>query len=930
MKTKTFWILIVAVIQFTTIASGAIPETERAALVALYNSTNGDDWYDHGGWKTPPLHTDGFAMPGTEGNWFGVVISEDHVTKLNMERNHMSGTIPTQLGTLSHLEELMLWGNELSGSIPSDLGNLSLLTQLYLDRNKLTGEIPAQLGNLSHLTMLVLSLNKLSGSIPSNLGNLSQLEGLFLYGNELNGEIPAQLSNLHQLKNLYLGANQLNGSIPSELGNLSHLETLNLDANQLSGTIPPELGNLNTLQYLVLSNNHLSGSITAELGSLNQLKELNLTNNLLNGEIPLELGNLENLNFLYLGYNQLNGSIPSILGNLSHLSYLVLANNQLTGMIPSQLGNIPMLQTLDLRNNQLIGKIPSGLGNLTNLKYMYLHHNQLSGTIPLQFGDLQALRGLYLNNNLLSGDIPTVFGNLQDLYTLFIDHNYLSGTIPSTLTNLTKIDDLDVGYNCLSASDTTLRSWLSTHQPDWESHQNQCQGKTTVIHLSVSELTFGNITAGSSPYPQTVSISNNGSGSLNWSSSCSASWLSVTPASGTGNSILSVAVNPDGLAKGTYTGVVLITDPNALNSPQPINVSLTVYDPGESLPPFGDFSTPVNGASVSSSIAVTGWVLDDIGVANVRIYNGNTYVGDAVFVEGARPDIETLYPHYPNANKAGWGYMLLTNMLPDGGNGTYTLIAKAIDMEGNEITLGSKTITIDNAHATKPFGAIDTPTQGGTISGKGFESFGWALTPQPNFIPTNGSTIDVVIDGVIKGHPGYNNFRSDIAQLFPDYENANGASGYFSIDTTTLANGLHTLSWNVTDNAGNTDGIGSRYFSVLNTGVNANSWSLTETQEKPFEALISADGDGKWIEIRELERVEIDLSKEMGLSDTHFQGYLRVGNQLRQLPIGSTLDQEKGIFYWQPGPGFVGEYRFVFIGSDKIKSVRKYLNINIR
>ncbi len=31
------------------------------------------------------------------------------------------------------------------------------------------------------------------------------------------------------------------------------------------------------------------------------------------------------------------------------------------------------------------------------------------------------------------------------------------------------------------------------------------------------------------------------------------------------------------------------------------------------------------------------------------------------------------------------------------------------------------------------------------------------------------------------------------------------------------------------------------------------------------------------------------------------------------LPIGSTLDRSKGIFYWQPGPGFIGEYAFVFI-----------------
>ena len=44
---------------------------KRAALIAFYNMTDGDNWTDNSGWKTLPLHSDGFAMPGTEGSWFG-------------------------------------------------------------------------------------------------------------------------------------------------------------------------------------------------------------------------------------------------------------------------------------------------------------------------------------------------------------------------------------------------------------------------------------------------------------------------------------------------------------------------------------------------------------------------------------------------------------------------------------------------------------------------------------------------------------------------------------------------------------------------------------------------------------------------------------------------------------------------------------------
>ena len=77
-------------------------------------------------------------------------------------------------------------------------------------------------------------------------------------------------------------------------------------------------------------------------------------------------------------------------------------------------------------------------------------------------------------------------------------------------------------------------------------------------------------------------------------------------------------------------------------------------------------------------------------------------------------------------------------------------------------------------------------------------------------------SITVVIDGVSVGHPVYGNFRSDIANLFPGYANSAGAVGFFHLNTTTLANGVHTIFWVATDDAVRTDGIGSRFFTVLN------------------------------------------------------------------------------------------------------------------
>jgi hypothetical protein len=232
-----------------------------------------------------------------------------------------------------------------------------------------------------------------------------------------------------------------------------------------------------------------------------------------------------------------------------------------------------------------------------------------------------------------------------------------------------------------------------------------------------------------------------------------------------------------------------------------------------------------NAIGVTGSIAVTGWALDDSQVVAVRIARDPVagepagqpiFIGNAVFVAGARPDVAGFYPSYPFNDRAGWGYLLLTNMLPHQGNGTVTLYAYADDANGHSTLLGARTITCANATATRPFGAIDTPAQGETVSGTAYVNFGWVLTPWPKSIPVDGSTITVFVDGVAMGHPVYDNFRSDVAALFPGLENSNGAVGAFTIDTIGLANGLHTIAWVVTDSDGASEGIGSRYFTVQN------------------------------------------------------------------------------------------------------------------
>ncbi len=295
---------------------------DRAALVELYNATNGPGWTRKTNW----------LQGDSPCNWFGVKCDgTGRVTELSLSGNNLNGTLPASFGNLSQLTYLNLGQNQLSGSIPVTLGNLSQLKSFLLPNNQLTGSIPASLGNLSQLTYLTLQVNRLTGPIPASLGNLANVQFLLLDSNQLSGTIPASLGNLSQVLYLQLSGNRLSGNIPNELSNLPKLIGLSLLSNQLSGSIPANFGNLSQLTSLQLQDNQLSGPIPPSLGNLTQLQSLSLFNNQLSGSIPVDLGRLTRLLNMSLSNNQLSGCFPNELASLCGKSVSMSNNPGLPG-----------------------------------------------------------------------------------------------------------------------------------------------------------------------------------------------------------------------------------------------------------------------------------------------------------------------------------------------------------------------------------------------------------------------------------------------------------------------------------------------------------------------------------------------------------------------------------------------------------------------
>jgi uncharacterized repeat protein (TIGR03803 family) len=473
------------------------------------------------------------------------------------------------------------------------------------------------------------------------------------------------------------------------------------------------------------------------------------------------------------------------------------------------------------------------------------------------------------------------------------------------------------------------------------------------VTVTPSSLYFGALSTGTltSTGAQRLQIRQTGVGTFSWTATPTRPWIHVTPSSGVGPTDVMVTADPAGQpAGGTVTGQVAFALSGASNATASVDVTLTLRPAGATQAPFGLIDTPADGTTgLSGAIPVTGWALDDIGVSAVYVCraavvpesapadgrcggNKQIFIGAGTFVDGARPDVLAAFPTFPMASRAGWGLLVLTNVLPGGGNGPYSFFAYAVDQEGMVALLAKRTIGVDNAGSIAPFGTIDTPPGGATVSGV-VTNFGWVLSPgTARADGAGGGTVDVTIDGVRVGSPVGWVSRPDLTATFPvsQYSGVNNALGLFSFDSRTLADGLHTIGWSVTDSMGRSAGVGSRFFTVANAAPSLTATALAPSlavhastaafisfrrgfDADPALTVVTRGADGVFhVAAEEVERIEIQL----------WERGAWIGHQVSAagavtLPPGSAVDPETGVFTWQPGAGFLGSYVLVLTDTSR-------------
>ncbi|OAY60554.1 receptor protein kinase TMK1 [Manihot esculenta] len=422
---------------FVIVNSQATPSEDVAVMLDLKKSLNVPDSL---GWSDPDPC-----------NWNHVGCSDEkRITRIQVGRQNLLGTLPSNLQNLTQLERLELQWNNISGPLPS-LSGLSSLQVIMLTGNRFTSipsdffsglsslqaveidsnpfsswVIPESIKNASALQNFSANSANISGSIPDFFGSdaFPGLTILHLAFNKLEGELPASFAG-SQIQSLWLNGQMSEAKLTGRVDviqNMTSVKDVWLHSNAFTGPLPDFTG-LKDLQVLSVRDNSFTGPVPMSLINLESLSVVNLTNNLFQGPMP----EFKSSVFVDMTKDSNSFCLPSPGDCDSRVNTLLLIVKSMgypRRFAQSWKGNDPCADWIGITCIQ---------GNITVVNFQKMG---LTGTISPEFSSLKSLQRLVLDDNNLTGSIPEELTTLPALKELDVSNNLLSGKIPLFKSNV--------------------------------------------------------------------------------------------------------------------------------------------------------------------------------------------------------------------------------------------------------------------------------------------------------------------------------------------------------------------------------------------------------------------------------------------------------------------------------------------------------------
>ena len=485
---------------------------DRAALVALYEATDGANWTNNTNWLSDAQLNE----------WYGVTTDDGRVVSLDLRENWLSGALPSSLGDLTHLQELDLSDNYFSGSLPFSLVNLTHLQRLYLENTQLCAPLDAAfqawLEGIEN-KVGVVDCPEVNDDRPTEEGDRAKLAEMRREIDALIGD--AESASIEDCRYMGLGDKPCGGPWEYVIYSVSSTDSTALAErvtayNAFEGEMNRRYMYISDCMYemppvlvyrdgrcLVLTEEDYRAQLaevrrefvkgveieplvfpgagvskqplTYSLWGIPPGLSFDAATRTLSGtptvsgtyEVTLEVEEdsaiLEDSAVILTSFTVIvydNSDLSSERAVLVALYEATDGENWendthwLSDRLLDEWYGVTTdngrVTHLDLGGNELSGALPAELGNLTNLQRLDLVVNQLSGVLPAELGNLTNLKVLSLQINQLSGTIPSELGKLSNLETLYLHDNQLSGSIPSELGNLTNLKVLGLNSNQLS------------------------------------------------------------------------------------------------------------------------------------------------------------------------------------------------------------------------------------------------------------------------------------------------------------------------------------------------------------------------------------------------------------------------------------------------------------------------------------------------